>query len=77
MTHHIQAPEDSELLSETVPDSCYLPSLVSPLLGPGCALAFKHNREVRAGGSVPDGTRHTAPSSRQGWESQGWEDTVT
>lgn len=77
VTHHIQAPEDSELLSETVPGSCYLPSLVSQPLGPGCALAFKHIQEVRAGGSVTDGTRHTAPSSRQGWQSQGWEDIVT
>lgn len=64
--YNIQAREEPELLSETVPNCCYLPGLVPHLLGPGCALAFKHTREVGVGGFVPHGTQYTAPSSQAG-----------
>lgn len=66
VTHHIQAPRDPELLSETAPYSCSLPGLAPQWLGPGSALAFKHIQEVRVGGFIGNG-----PQQPTGWAKPG------
>lgn len=60
------------------PNSCSLPGLVPLVLGPGCALAFKHTQEVGGGWICPTwNPGHSPQQPGSIGKARAWENTAT